>query len=261
MGICTDSATTYLRRLGYNVVRHPREGIQPLDLIGKQDGEVKYLGGLDQLITHPPGRLPGITRDQVAADVQGQTSSKLNLTIGVSVLQSVISSLGGNLGVKAGYQRARTLQFAFSTVLSDSVRPLDLGNYLKAGEVDEANLILEQYVLGRGRLFVLTRTVKTNRLTVQAESSSGAPATLDVPAISGVASGSLKIDVAEQAMGRVSYEGGVFLVFGFECFEVGVVDGVLALTSAKSGSVAMTDATPTAVPPSIIDDGSLVDFA
>jgi hypothetical protein len=260
MGICTDSATTYLRRLGYNAVRHPREGIQPLDLIGKQDGEIKYLGGLDQLITNAPGPLPTITRDQVAADIQGQTSSKLDLAIGLTVLQSVLASLGGNVGVKAGYKSTRTIQFVFSKVLTDSVRPLDVGRYLKAGVVDEDNLILQQYVLGNGHLFVLTRTVKTNKFTVQAESAKGVPASLDVPAIQGVASGNLTIDTSANAGGTVSYEGAKNLVFGFECFEVGVVDGMLSLTSAKSGAVALSDDAPHAVASSLLSDGALVDL-
>lgn len=94
MGICSDDATTYLRRLGYNVVRHPREGIDPLDLLGMQGGEMKYLGNLSQLITNAPGALPAIKRDQIAGDIQGQQSSKLSAAIGISLLKSFASALG-----------------------------------------------------------------------------------------------------------------------------------------------------------------------
>jgi hypothetical protein len=45
------------------VVRHPREGINPLDLIGRQNDSVDYLGPLNLLITNPPGALPAIHPD------------------------------------------------------------------------------------------------------------------------------------------------------------------------------------------------------
>ena len=260
MGICNDDATTYLRRLGYNVVRHPREGIAPLDLIGVQGGETRYLGGLGQLLV-AAGKLPEIKRDEVAADVQGKSSSKLSAAIGVSLLKTVTAALGGNVGVNSGYHRAKTLQFVFTKVLSDSVKPLEIGDFLRAGEVDVGNLLLEQYVLGNGRLYVISRVIKTNHFTIQAERGSGTAAELDVPAVKGVASGSLKIDVSAAATGVVSYDGDKQLVFGFECFEVGVVDGVLSLTSARSGSVALATGEAAAVPAAMLGDGNLVSLS
>ncbi|MBX3190079.1 MAG: hypothetical protein KF819_23840 [Labilithrix sp.] len=261
MGLCTDDATTYLKRLGYNVVRHPREGVNPLDLVGRQNGETRYLGSLDQLIKRPPETaLPPVKTDEVAGDVQGQASSKLNFAIGVNLLQSVLSALGGNAGINVGYKGAKTVQFVFDNVLTDSVRPLDLGDYLKAGEVDDANLILQQYVLGNGRLFVVTRTVKTNKFTVKAESSSGTEAALDVPAIQKIVSGNVKVTAAAEKSGTVSYEGDKKLVFGFECFEVGVAGGTLSLMSSKSGAVALSAGSSTTVKPTIVDENGLLDF-
>ncbi len=58
MGICKDESTAYLQRLGYNVVRHPQEGIKPPHLIGRQRGTTSFLGSLDQLITNPSGSFP-----------------------------------------------------------------------------------------------------------------------------------------------------------------------------------------------------------
>jgi hypothetical protein len=75
MGICADQATTYLKRLGCNVVRHPQEGIRPLDLIGIQAGSNNYLGPLSKLITNAPVVLPAVELDLDATDVNGQRSS------------------------------------------------------------------------------------------------------------------------------------------------------------------------------------------
>jgi hypothetical protein len=260
MGLCKDAATTYLQRLGYNVVRHPREGIAPLQLIGVQGGETLYLGGLDRLLANPPGTLPEITRDEVTADIHGQKSSKLDLAIGVNILQSVLSAQGGNLGVSTGYQGVRTIQFVFDQVLSDSVEPLALGDYLRGGVVDADNLVLHQYVLGNGRLFVITRTVKTSKFTVKAESRADVAAALDVPKIQEIVSGNVKVTAGAEDTGTVSYEGSKHLVFGFQCFEVGVADGVLALMQVKSGILALaaeSGASPAA--PTVLASNGLLD--
>ena len=52
MGVCHDKTTKMLRTQNYNVVRHPRDGINPLDLIGAFKDAVHQLGGLDKLITN-----------------------------------------------------------------------------------------------------------------------------------------------------------------------------------------------------------------
>ena len=239
MGLCKDAAATYLQDLGYNVVRHPREGIAPLQLLGAQNGETHYLGGIEQLLTHASGELPGVAKDEVTVGIHGQKSSKIDAAIGINILQSALSALGGKLGISAGFKKMRTLQFVFDQVLSDSIKPLTLGTYLRGGIVDADNPVLNQYVLGNGRVFVITRTVKTNKFTVIAESSKDAAASLDVPAIQEIVSGSVKVTAASEDARTVAFEGSKCVVFGFQCFEIGVGDGALSLVQLKSGSIAM----------------------
>jgi hypothetical protein len=240
MGICRDAATTYLKNLGYNVVRHPREGIDPLQLIGKQKGTVLQLGGLDKLIANPPASLPAITRNQIAVDLSGQASSKLDLAVGINILGSFIKAMtGNNLGLKVSYQKADKIQFQFADVTTDSVVPLDVGNYLRQGDVDNDNLILEQYVLGNGTLYLITRTVKAKKFNVVAEKSNGTGVELEVPMIQGIVGGNLKVTADSARSAQITYEGPVSLTFGFQCFEVGVAGGELSLVSAKPGVVAL----------------------
>lgn len=261
MGICTDKSTTYLRRLGYNVVRHPREGVRPLDLIGRQRDSVTYLGSIEKLITTPPGPLPRMKTDHAAAGISGQSSSKLSLAVGLNVLCAVLSAFGAGAGATAKYKDAKTIQFIFGDVLTDHVAPLDIGNFLKNGEVDDENPILNQYVMGNGRLYVLTRTIKTNKFTVKAEGSGGAEVRLDVPAIQQILDGHVRVSTESDSGGTVTYEGTKNLTFGFECFEVGVEEGTLTMMSAKAGSIALSGATGAAsAEPIILDPVGLLDL-
>lgn len=249
MGICTDPSTTYLKRLGYNVVRHPQEGIHPLDLIGMQSGSNNYLGSLTKLITNAPAQLPAINLDLEATDVNGQRSSQLKLGIGVNILGSVIGAMGGNLGVDTSYTNAHTIEFLFSGVLKDRAAPLDIGNYLRDGEVDAGNPVLREYVLGNGRLFLITETIKAKKVSVAYHRRFGADAKVNVPAIHG-----LLVDAGITVQGQsgsgstITYEGSKYLTFGFRCYEVGVEAGELRLMASGAGAVplAATDSTPEA---------------
>jgi hypothetical protein len=248
MGICTDQSTTYLKRLGYNVVRHPQEGIQPLDLIGAQAGSNNYLGSLDRLITNAQPELPAIQSGLVATDVNGQRSSELKLAIGANILGSVIAAMGGNLGVDTSYTNARTLEFHFSDVLKDRAAPLDIGNYLRDGEVDAGNPVLKEYVLGNGRLYLITEAIKTRKLSVNYQRDTGVSAKVDVPVIQQLVGGNVAVQVAGDSSSTVTYEGQKYLTFGFRCYEVGIEGGELRLMATGPGAVPLsaTGATPEA---------------
>lgn len=79
----------------------------------------------------------------------------------------------GNLGVNLSFTDAKQLQFSFTDVTNDSVVPLDVGNYLRNAAVDNANLILQQYVLGNGELFLVTKIAKYNKFSVKFEKGNG----------------------------------------------------------------------------------------
>lgn len=245
MGICADQSTTYLKRLGYNVVRHPQEGIRPLGLIGMQAGTNNYLGSLTRLITNAPGALPPIELNLEATDVNGQRSSQLQLGIGANILGSVIGAMGGNLGVDTSYTNAHTLEFQFSGVLKDRATPLDVGNYLRDGEVDAGNPVLREYILGNGRLFLIMETIKAKKLSVIYQRRFGASAKVEVPVIDRLIGSNVSVQGGGGSGSTITYEGQNYLTFGFRCFEVGVEGGELRIMASSPGAVplAATDST------------------
>jgi hypothetical protein len=239
MGICFDTSTKALKKLGYNVVRLPREGIAPLQLMGVQKGEALQLGGLDKLIVPGAATLPSIIPNEQAGGVNGQRSSDLSAAIGLNILGAIIGSMGGNLGIKSQYKSAHTITFEYADVTGDAVAPLDVGEYLRKGVIDAENKIVEQYVLGNGRLYLITRTLKSKKFRVEAKSSGGDSVAVDVSVIQKTLGGNVAVNLVSGSADAVSYEGKVPLVFGFQCLDVGVRDGQLSLENAAAGSVAM----------------------
>lgn len=262
MGICTDKSTTYLKQHGYNVVRHPREGIRPLDLIGRQKGAVNYLGRLDKLLTNPQMPLPAIRSNYESAEISGQSSSKLPLAIGLNVLASILSALGAGAGISANYKNAKSLQFGFGKPLVDSAAQLEIGAYLKNGEIDADNPILKEYILGQGDLFLISETIKTNKFTVSAEGAGGGEFKLDVPAIEQLLSADVQVSAEAGSSGTLSYRGQKQLVFGFKCIQIGWTDEGMSLVNVKPGSVAMAagDSDALSARPAILEPMGLLDM-
>lgn len=261
MGICRDQLTTYLQRFGYNVVRHPREGIAPLDVLGHQRGVMNYLGCVDKLMKNP-GTLPTTKLDQTASNLNGQKSANLNVGVGLSLLKSVISGLGGDVGVTAKYGAASSVRFEFKNVLTDIAAPLDIAKFLNERVVD-SDPLLEQYVGGDGTLYVITETVKSRELTVVAEKKGGGSLELDAPVIEAAIGGNIEVKADAASSGTVTYVGSKFLVFGFKCFEIGVENGNFQLFSSKpGGATAMSaEATTANAPPVLLAPDHLLTFS
>ena len=236
MGFCEDASTTYLKRLGYNVVRHPRAGIRPLDLLGRQGDTTNVVGRLDDLVKGSTQPLPSITTGQAAADINGQDSSSLKLAVGVNVLGSIIGAMGGTLGVETSYTNAKTMKFTYRDVLLDTVVPAAVGQYLTDVEIAGESPLLRQYVLGNGNLYVLTDVALAKTITVKYEVSDGVSAKVDVPAIDGIVGGNVEVTSADAASGTVTYTGQTPLAFGFRCFAVGVYHGEVTMMASSAGS-------------------------
>lgn len=236
MGLCKDESIDYLQKLGYNVVRHPREGIRPLDLIGRQREGVADLGALGAMFTSPAPTPPSPQADLAAAEINGQQSSKLSLSLGVNLLGSLIGAMGGNLGVQTGYTNARKISFVFDSVLTDRIEPLLVNQFLTEGEIDAESPLVHEYVLGNGELFVITDVVKSNKFTVKYETSDNVEAKVEVPVVQELVGGEIKVSASGETQSTVTFTGSKSLVFGFRCLALGVLNGEVRLTIAKPGA-------------------------
>jgi hypothetical protein len=238
MGLCSDESNQYLRDVGYNVVRLPRNFLPPLSLLAKQRGTVEYIGEISSLIDHPAGNLPAIKTNQTTSNINGKTTSGLDLSLGLSILNGLIAGLGGGkLGVSTSYTNARTVTFEFNNVQSDSVDALQVGNFLRDGRIDAGNPLIEQYVLGNGSLYVVTERLKASEITASFEGSKGVKANVDVPVIANQVGATIAVALSNGRSNAVKFQGKELLTFGFKCFEIGVVEGKITMLAVKPGAL------------------------
>ncbi len=252
MGLCADKSINHLAGLGLNTILHPQENIPPLSLLGEADGQRALIGTLDQLVKHPSAPSPTITT-AAAGNINGQRSSKLPIDLGINLLGNIISAMGGNLGIGAAYEHAQRIEFAYTGVARDRANVIQIGDYLQGVSIRWHHPILQEYLFGKGNLYVLTETVRSAELSVTAYDAHKASLSLDVPEIRQIIGG--KIGVASEGSGNttVSYKGDRQLVFGFVAIELSAADNHdgelhLAFRPVRAGGVALGLAAPAIVP-------------
>jgi len=256
MGACTDKSVTHLRKFGFNVVRVPIEDLHPLHVIGRQKDSVGVVGTIDQIL-RSPGELPKYATGG-AANVNGENSDKLDLGIGLKILSGLLSGLGaGTLGVSTGFTTARKVTFEYKNVTREHIGALTVSQFLRGGQVDDGSPLLDQYILGRGKLFCVTEVLRSSELTAHFEKSAGVKASVDVPIIQNAVGGNVTVDASQAANGTVTFKGATALAFGFKCHQIGVKDGVLTMMGAPDGSTYLEVTADDAAGELLTDDGVL----
>jgi hypothetical protein len=221
---CSDPALTYLNELGYNVIRLPRAGIEPLDVLGRDDGPLERLGRIDQ-IWRGSAALPAVHPPADAAQVNGQKTHRIKLSIGLKLLGDLLGSLSGGVpSIDFAYKNARALRFAFSGVTVTTVDPLDIGHFLAAGDVEVGNPFVQYFDSEARSAYVLTEVLKSDSITVIAEASDEQGVEIDVPAVQDAVKGKLSVSTAASRRTEVTFKGKP-VAFGFKAFGIGYADG------------------------------------
>jgi hypothetical protein len=267
VGICRDDATTYLRSLGYNALRHPDGTLLPLDVIGKQGRICERLGRLRDLVDSSAAE-PRAEGPNPAAELSGRASSRLSIGVGAEILAAFVGAMGGTLGVSTKYTNARRLSFEFAEVTKKAVSAAQAGSFLASGDLSNRNPALVPWVMGKGQIYLVTEVAYSTRFAVRYEQAAGQAAAVRLGELGDLAGADVTIEASKSEAHVVSFEGNEPLAFGFKCFEVGYLEGMLALTSIKPGAVALSDVLDQqgqpidpGVPLAAIDDVQLIDLS
>jgi len=215
---CSDPAISYLKGIGYNVIRLPRASFPPLTLLSRQNDDLTVVGDLATIV-QPGAALPKIKKDVQAANVNGNRSGNLKLDVGLTILQGLIEALGGNkVGIDAGYGNSSTIQFEFTDVTNDFVERNALDIFLS-----EANLKPGPTVgalLDADKVYAVVSILKSDKISVSAKDSNQASVKLDVPVIEKAVGANIAVSGGNDADKTVSYEGKSPVVFGFQAVQL-----------------------------------------
>jgi hypothetical protein len=211
----TDPSVTYLNQFGYNVVKLPRVGIEPMDVIGV-DVAAQWLGPLDLVWTSPvPAPAPSAPRQ--ATSITGQKTDQLDLTFGLKILANALAAFGATIpSVDLAYHRARAVQFSYTNVTSTAVAPLAAGNYLAGGALNTSNPVVKHYFTGGdSEAFLIVDVLKSDSITVTATDGHGVEVGVDVPEIQAAVGAKVSVNAQSAANSTLTYVGQTPVTFGF----------------------------------------------
>lgn len=210
-----DPAVTYLNKFGYNVVKLPRAGIEPMDVIGVDDAP-QWLGALSLVWTSSaPVPVPGPPRPAVA--IVGQKTDQLDLAFGLRILANALAAFGATVpSIDLAYQRARKIQFSFTNVTSTAVAPLQAGNYLAEGTLNTGNPVVRHYFMGDdAEAFLIVDVLKSDSITATATDAHGVEVGVDVPAIQAAVGAKVSVKTQNASSSTLTYTGQTPVTFGF----------------------------------------------
>jgi hypothetical protein len=210
-----DPSITFLNKFGYNVIKLPRTGIEPLDVVGR-DQVTQWLGPVRKVWTSTgPEPQPGPPHP--ASAVNGQRTDALELSFGLSILANTLAAFGASVpSLDVAYKNARAVQFTYTNVTSISVSPFDAGNYLAAGTLRTDNPVVKNYFGGdKAKAFLIVEVLKADSITVTATDSQGTEVGIDLPQIQGVLDAKIGVKPSGSSNATITFTGPVPVTFGF----------------------------------------------
>jgi hypothetical protein len=228
-----------------------------LELLQRDGKDLDRLGALVDLLNAGSVPVPAVqTDDAPGISIEGKESSAVNVSIGVTILGSIIRAMGGSdLGLAVNYNRARTVTFEYTSVLEDRVDRLRLEQFINTSKIKPENSSGFVEKLIDDEVYVITSTLKSKKFIVNALAEDGTSLDLNVPVIKAAVGGNVKVQAEGGLSGKVSYEGPVPLVFAIQAAQlVFNEDGTFLTTeqltpgAAAVRGVTRTGATAAAAP-------------
>jgi hypothetical protein len=241
-----DPSVTFLNKFGYNVVKLPRVGIEPLDVIGRDD-TTQWLGSLTT-VWKSTVDVPAPAAPRPAAVVNGQKTDQLDVSFGLTILANALAAFGATVpSLDVAYHRAPKVQFAYTNVTSTVIPALEAGNYLVSGTLNTENPVVKHYFMDPdSQAFLILDVLKSDSVTVTATDESGTAVEVDVPNIKGVVGAKVGVKPSGASNSTITYSGPTPVTFGFIVdeiqFDAGkwslsgtAPDGILAFGAAAGG--------------------------
>lgn len=242
MAKCGDKSVQALNSRGYNVVKLPRAGIEPMDMLGKDHQATEWLGPLAD-VWKTTAALPTVTINP-SMEISGQQTNSLDLAVGLKMLGNVLAAFGASTpSLDLGYKNARSLQFTYGQVTTTSVRPLQAGNYLAAGTLNSANPLVKHYMLeDESEAYLIFDVLKSNEISVIAADEHGAEVKVDLGVIQGLVGAKVGLAAAGSGGNKLTYTGTAPVTFAFRAFEISFDQGVWQLQGAGAGDLSFATA-------------------
>jgi len=222
---------SFLEKYGYHAVRLPNSTIKPLQLYEVNGSELSPLGELkDLFISNGSAALPPIKKNATAANISGQKSKEVGFGTGISVVFDLITSfIGSAPKLETLFQQNALVSFQFENVMIDDANILKLDKFLNNSKIDPQSSKSITNKLESHKVYLLSTTVKSPKLTVFPEVDSKVGLGINIPQLNALGS-KVEISRAGDEILALTFKGDLPLVFGFKAqrllFKKGCYEGL-----------------------------------
>lgn len=233
MPFCNDKAARELNDKGYSLVKYPRTNILPLDVVAGESSPLNWLGSLTVVWTGketPPSAI-----ESSAPNFLDSRSNEIKGSLGIRILEGLLKNIGA-ANADARGSISSTLSFTYESPRQLAVSPLQLGAFLKQGDLDLDNPTLKRYLeIDRAletRFYVITEVLRARKLLVRVSGENTVALEADVRALQSLAAASSSINQKSSRDVEIAFDGNTDLTFAFKAFELGYVDGEWVMLGA-----------------------------
>lgn len=232
MARCSDKSIGKLNDKGYNVVKLPRAGIEPMDWIGRDERATECLGPVGSVLINTA--MPPASTTSPVAELSGQQSSKLDVGIGLRVLGNVLQAFGASTpSLDGAFAKAKTLTFTYGNVTSTKVDVGKAAGYLGASSAHPGNPLANHYLLDDDTTaYLITEVLKSNEISITATDANGANVPMDAGVIQGLVGGKVNIKADSSSAAKLTLSGATPVTFGFKAFEISFDNGAWRMRGA-----------------------------
>jgi len=224
---CPDPLLESLKQYGYNIIRLPRSGIRPLQILTRTGTDLDRLGDLTTIMLTGPV-VPAMSQE-VATNIAGgiARTGSIDAKLGIPILSNAIAAMGGSrIGLEARYEGAKSVTFEFLEVKEEAIEVARLDQYLAQAKPNPKNRQITK-LLTADAVYVITSVLKSSKLNIAAKSSRNQALKLDAGELAKLvgADGKVNVSAVDSSSSTIQYAGAVELAFGFQAVQLQFVDG------------------------------------
>ena len=233
---CWDRTAKAMADRGYNLVRYPRADIEPLNVLADVRGTLEWLGPITE-IWSSTSAMPS-SRISKAPTFEYVVSNEYKGAFGLKILEGLLQNVGG--AGSARISRQTRLTFTYTEPERCFVPPLEVGSFLRDGDIDLDNPFLAAFIKSddsfESDFFVITEVLRSKHLTVVATNESAAELAADVKAMERLGTASASVSTRGKNSNGIVFEGSRPITFAFKAFEIAFKQGEWSVLSTLEES-------------------------
>ncbi len=206
-----------LAEYGYNLVKLPKEGIEPLLLLYKNKRDVNSGGkNIDWLFAVTDSPLPSVSKNNVTVDIQENALVSYNGELGLKLLEQLLEKLKmGNLSGKLDANSMHSIQIRYQDVLEDNVSVIELDSFISGSEPDVKEFNSFKEKLKDSDLYVINSVLKSNSFSISAQDENGQKVDLEAK-LKGVVDADVHVGRSHKDEVVLKHEKATPIVFAFK---------------------------------------------